>query len=142
MIHSVICTTLSILLLPFVAFFLVLGLHCPFSRSIFLVGCISSAMPYLPRVPGMLWLFGKSVKSIQKRPFVTPMALVVSVLGLFVVLLVRWMTMFDSYYHSGHQLQNAQGFVCVIKHRKINKIVSGASSAQPARQSQNSRCSC
>ena len=42
-----------------------------------------------PEGTRMMLPFGKSVKSIQKRPFVTAMALVVSVLGLpFVVLLV------------------------------------------------------
>lgn len=94
MVQTLFSTTLSILLLPIVSFFLILGLALvPFSANRFrLVGwhLYRNALYLFPRVPGMLLAFwnerGNESRS-DRLPL--PMALAVAVLGLpFVVLLV------------------------------------------------------
>ena len=94
MFQSLMSTTLSILLLPIVAFFLLLGLALvPFSANRFrLVGrhLFRNALYLAPRVPGMLMAFWTERGNASKSDRLSlPMALMVSVLGLpFVVLLV------------------------------------------------------
>ena len=94
MVQTMISAALSTLLLPIVAFILLLGLALvPFSANRFrLVGwhLFRNVLYLAPRVPGMLLAFWKERgNESRSNRLPLPMALLVSVLGLpFVVLLV------------------------------------------------------